>query len=135
MTTRAAMTPTSRALIGAAFILTASAALAFASPGVISQELASRVWGVILGAIVVLYANAAPKTLTPLARMRCDPATEQAVRRFSGWAIVVGGLGYAGAWLVAPLEHAQLLSIAVLGSALLLVMARYGLMLAGRRSD
>lgn len=126
MTSRSAGSPITRALLGAALILAASAALALASPGLIDEELARRLWGVIMGAVVVIYANAAPKALTPMARMRCDPATEQALRRFSGWAIVLGGLGYAGAWLLAPIESAALLAIAFLGSALLLVVVRYG---------
>lgn len=67
--------------------------------------------------------------------MRCDPAIEQSLRRFSGWAIVLGGLGYAGALLIAPLDRAPYLSIAFLGSALLLVLVRYGLNAAVRSAD
>lgn len=92
----------------------------------VGDDLARRLWGVLLGAVVIVYANAAPKTLPPLARMRCDPAAEQALRRFTGWALVAGGLGYAAAWLFAPLQSARLLAAGSLGGALLLVVLRYG---------
>jgi hypothetical protein len=74
-----------------------------------------------------------PKALTPLASLRCDLATEQALRRFAGWALVLGGLGYASAWLVAPIESARYWAIAALGSALLLVVVRYGLIVMRRQ--
>ena len=44
--------------------------------------------------VVVVCANAIPKSLTSLARLRGSPAAEQAARRFAGWSLVLGGLGY-----------------------------------------
>jgi hypothetical protein len=125
MTDEAAGSPVARALVGAALIIGASAALSFASPQYISDELARRLVGVMLGLVVVIFANSAPKALTPFASMNCDPATEQALRRFTAWAIVVGGLGFAAIWMFAPLETVKLLSITFLGSALVLVALRY----------
>lgn len=124
-----APSPIARALLVAGVIMAASASLAYASPEYISTALAGRLFGTMLGAVVVFYANVVPKSLIPLARMRCDPATEQALRRFAGQALVLGGLGYAAASLLAPLGMARYLAIAALSSALLAVAIRYRLAL------
>ena len=125
MMVRFASSPIARGLLVAALILAASGALALASPEYVSDELAKRLVGIMLGVVVVVYSNAAPKALTPLALMRCDPAAEQSMRRFAGWALVLGGLGYAAVWLLAPLSNAGMLSVAVLGGALVAVVVRY----------
>jgi hypothetical protein len=124
--------PLVQALIGAALLLSLTAALTLLSPEYISTEFARRLLGVIMGCVVVLYANAVPKALTPLIRMRCSPAREQSIRRFYGWGLVLGGLGYAVAWLVAPLERANLLAAGLLGTALLAVVVRHLWAIVGR---
>lgn len=118
---RAAM---SRGLIVAGGLLGVSMTLQRLSPEHLSSESARRMMGVLLGAVVVVYANAVPKALTPLLRLHCDPAAEQAMRRFTGWSLVLGGAAYAVAWVMAPLEYANVLSAGLLGAALLLVVVR-----------
>lgn len=113
-----------RSLMIAGLLLGVSAALAFLSPEFISPGLAQRLLGALMGAVVVVYANAAPKALLPLDQLRCAPAAEQAKRRFTGWTLTLGGAAYALAWMIAPLEHANLISASLLGAALLLVVAR-----------
>jgi hypothetical protein len=127
--------PIAHGLVVAGLIIAASIALALASPEYVSDTLARRLLGGLLGVMVVLYANQVPKALTPLARLRCDPAKEQALRRFAGWALLVGGLGYATAWMFAPIASARLFAIAALGSALLLVVVRYGLVMGHDKRD
>lgn len=65
-----------------------------------------------------------PKALAPLIQMRCDPASEQAMRRFTGWTLALGGAGYAVTWIIAPLQHANALSGGRLCTALMVVIAR-----------
>ena len=110
--------PLGRALAGAAFIIGASALLRWAAPEYLSAEMARRLTGVLLGFVVVLYANAIPKSLVALARLRCSPAREQAARRFAGWSLVLGGLGYILAMLVAPLASMHLVGGATLAASL-----------------
>jgi len=76
-----------RGLIIAALLLAVSLLLAALSPDHLSPELARRLLGVLMGAVVVVYANAVPKALTPLILTRCDPGAEQAMRRFTGWSL------------------------------------------------
>jgi hypothetical protein len=56
--------------------------------------------------------------------MRCDPAAEQAMRRFAGWTLTLGGGAYAMAWLVAPLDRANPIAAGLLGTSLVLVVGR-----------
>lgn len=112
-----------RCLVIAGALLLASYALSRASPAIISVDCAQRVLGVMMGALVVLYANSAPKILPSLAAS-CSAQGEQTLRRFTGWALVLGGLGYMGAWLFAPIAHAAVIALALLGLAFALVVVR-----------
>jgi hypothetical protein len=111
-------------LVIAALMLAATAGLKYLSPGHISPDLTRRLLGVLLGVPAVIYANIAPKALSPLARMRCDPAAEQSMRRFSAWTLLVGGVAYMLTWAIAPLDLASTLATSILGGAVLLVIAR-----------
>lgn len=113
-----------RGLLVAGALLGAAAALGRLGPAQLGPGTARRLLGVLLGAVVIGYANAVPKALPSLLRMRCDPAADQALRRFTGWSLVLGGVGYALAWAVAPLAHANLLAAALLGTAVLAVVLR-----------
>jgi len=116
--------PLGRALFAAAMILGASAALKWATPDYLSPEWALRLTGALLGFVVVVYANVIPKSLTSLARLRGSPAAEQAARRFAGWSLVLGGLGYILAMLAAPLASMHLVGGAILAAALAVAMLR-----------
>lgn len=116
-----------RPLLGAALILAVSGALAWAAPEHISDELKQRLMAALLGAVVVIYANAIPKSLTALAQLRCSPEREQAARRFAGWSLVLGGINYMLAALFAPLGEMHLVGGSLLGVALLAAILRcYG---------
>ncbi|MEO5816757.1 MAG: hypothetical protein ABIT20_15900 [Gemmatimonadaceae bacterium] len=110
-------------VIVAGLLIGGSLTLKLLTPDVISRELALRLLGVMLGAFVVVYANAVPKMLPPI--MRGDAAAEQAMRRFTGWCLTLGGVAYAAAWIIAPLNRANLLAVASLGGAHLIVVARW----------
>lgn len=116
--------PLARSLIAAALIIGISAALAWLAPVYISSELSHRLLGALLGAVVVVYSNAIPKVLTARARRHAAPGADQAARRFAGWILVLGGFGYAFAWLLAPIAIAGLLGGAILATALLLAIVR-----------
>ena len=119
-----AAAPLKGALAGAAFILAATALLRWASPEYLSREMAGRLTGVLLGLVVVVYANAIPKSLVAMARLRCSPAREQAARRFAGWSLVLGGLGYVAAALAAPAASMHLVGGVILAVALAAAVLR-----------
>ena len=113
-----------RGLIIAALLLGISVTLKMLSPEYLSPELARRLLGALLGLVVIVYANAVPKALSPLIRMRCDPAAEQAIRRFTGWTLALGGVAYAVAWMIAPLQYANALAGGLLAFAVMVVITR-----------
>jgi hypothetical protein len=113
-----------RGLSAAALLLAAAAAIKLLLPTVLGAGPAQRLVGVLLGAVVVVFANAVPKTLTALSKLHCDPASEQAMRRFVGWSLTLGGVGYLLSWLLAPLESANLTGGVLLGTAFLVAVAR-----------
>ncbi len=76
-----------------------------------------------IGLVVVYFANLAPKTLEPLSES-CEPSRVQALQRFCGRSLVLGGFGYSLAWLVVPIDYAAITSMAILGTGVLLVAAR-----------
>jgi hypothetical protein len=98
-------------LLGAAYVLTAVVVKALRLHDAVSAEAAMRLMGVLMGLIVVILANAVPKRLVPLARLYCDPAREQALRRFAARVMLLGGLGFALAYAFAPIAIAPKLAV------------------------
>jgi hypothetical protein len=73
-------------------------------------EFGERTRGVFAGAFVVILSNAIPKQVSSA---RCV-----AMLRVAGWALVLGGLGYAMAWLLLPVVYANEAAVLVLLFAL-----------------
>lgn len=82
---------------------------------------AVRMNGMLMGALLVGWANTVPKKLVPLDRLSCNPAREQTLRRFAGWAMVLGGMGYLLAFAFAPIAIAGTLAICLLAPAVVAV--------------
>jgi hypothetical protein len=98
--------------------------LALVLGAVTDADLSRRATMVILGVFFAFTGNGMPKTLTPLAAMRCDPARVQAFQRFAGWTWVLTGLAFAGVWLLLPLGLAKPVSVIVLMSGMLAIAAQ-----------
>lgn len=114
--------PLCRGLLAAALLLGTSAALAWLTPAYLDRDTEHRLLGALLGAMVVVYANAIPKAV--IARTRCAPAVVQAARRFTGWALVIGGIGYMAASLLAPIGISGMLAGLTLGTAVVVAALR-----------
>lgn len=124
-----------RSLLFAVGMIGAALALAFLTPAYVSRDLSQRLFGIMLGVFVVAYANAVPKKLRPLVELRCDPVREQAIRRVTGWSMVLGGTGYGLAWILAPVKVAWVLAPALLATALLVAVGSYVVGMAKGRRD
>ncbi len=79
----------------------------------------------LIGAFIAWMGNTIPKRLTPLDRLRCDPARAQAFFRLAGWIWVLAGLAMIGAWLALPLDVAGFVTLTVVPAAMLLVAWRW----------
>lgn len=106
-------------LIGLAVVVT------LLTPTYLDRALGQRILLAAIGAMVAFYGNTAAKALPPLAQLRCDPAVEQGLRRFTAWSLTLGGIGYALAWLVLPLGIANGVAMALLGVPMVVVVARW----------
>ena len=114
--------PIRRALAVAALYLLAALTLnELRLHQVIGADAVQRLMGVLMGTVVIATANLIPKRLVPLARVSCDPAREQTLRRFCGRVLVLGGLGYTLAYALAPIAIASTLAICLLAPAALAV--------------
>jgi hypothetical protein len=113
---RKAVAEINRAVIIAGGILAVPLASSLAKAAGIgdSHDVGMRVPMVLTGLALVLTGNSAPKTLTPLAAMRCDPARVQAFQRFFGVTCVLTGFAFAVAWLALPVDVANLVGMAVI---------------------
>ena len=110
--------PIRRALAVAALYLLAALMLTqLRLHEVIGGETVQRLMGVLMGTVVIASANLIPKRLVPLARVSCDPAREQTLRRFCGRVLVLGGRGYTLAYALAPIAIASTLAICLLAPA------------------
>jgi hypothetical protein len=97
-----------QALVVAGFMLLIGVAARTGFLGVDTQD---RAIGVIIGLVLAVFANELPKKLPPLTHG--DPVRIQKYQRFAGWTFMLAGLGSALVWLVAPIEIANPLSIAL----------------------
>lgn len=80
------------------------------------QSYAERASGVLMGVTVMFFANVIPK--------RAASASGLALRRVLGWTLVLGGLAYALAWLLLPLDYASDAAMAMLFAAVIYAISR-----------
>lgn len=102
-----------------------AAALA-SSAELVSTDFPDRVAGVGTGLILALFSNVLAKRIAGAA----SPGKEGA-KRFMGLAMVLAGLVYAGAFLLAPIDLAPLIGVGVVATAMIVTALRF---LAGRKA-
>jgi len=86
--------------------------------------IAERVVGVTIGGFLMFMGNSIPKVLTPISKMRCDPARAQAVQRYAGRVFVLAGLAITIGWLATPIDVAPIVMLAAAGTSMVLVVPR-----------
>ncbi len=103
-----------RGLFGASLMLGTALAFALAKDlGIINDNIAGRLAGVITGAILIITGNNLPKTIRSLAAQKCNPARVITAERFLGFTLVLAGFTYGAVWLFAPLDPAQTFSFLI----------------------
>lgn len=107
-----------RSLVAAGLFCQGAIVIKSLSPE-LGTDLAHRLFGVLAGALVIFMGNAIPKTLPRKAPRH--PVAEQTKRRFAGWSLTLGGLGYMLAWMLAPIENANGIAACFLGASFLVM--------------
>ena len=114
------MSTSMRSAVGAIAVASATVAVAVglrvanAYGMAIDHETRTRIVTAMFGLVVVWSGNMMPKTLTPLAQLRCDPAHYQARVRRAGWAFVLAGLGWSLSWLLLSMPAAMPMAMLLL---------------------
>ena len=126
---------TSFAVALAALLLGTAAALSYAQRlDLIGPDAARRTVQVLVGLILAAYANLMPKDVGPWRGSVFAVARAQSALRVGGWSMTLAGLVYAALWAFAPLPFADVASIIVVASAMLITMGYGGWMLLACRS-
>ncbi len=120
--------------LGVLFLGTA-AALAYAqSLDIIGPDAAKRTVQVMSGLILAAYSNLMPKEVGRWRASAIAMARAQTALRVGGWSMTLAGLTYAGLWAFAPLAFANIASMAVVASAMLITISYGGWTLLACRS-
>ncbi len=126
---------TSSALALAVLLLGTAAALSYAQGlDLIGPDAARRTMQVMIGLMLAAYANLMPKDVGRWRASALAVARAQSALRVGGWSMTLAGLAYAGLWAFAPLAIADVASMAVVASAMLITMGYGGWMLLACRS-
>lgn len=89
--------------VGGALLLTLAR-----KQGMIDAETAQRGTMVLIGMGIAVIGNRMPKMAgIPPAHSLTLAALQQSVHRVGGWAMMLGGVGYAVLWALAPRDVAQ----------------------------
>ncbi len=86
-----------------------------------AKALAIRAGGVTVGALLLLYGNAHPKMLLPVADDPHDPEAVDRLQRNAAWAYVIAGALIGLVWLFLPVTLATIVTLAILGGVVLQV--------------
>jgi hypothetical protein len=120
----------------AVLILGMAAGLKYAqSLALVGPEAAKRTLQVTIGLMLAAYANLMPKDLGPWRASARAMATSQSALRVGGWSMTLAGLVYAGLWAFAPLAFADVASMVVVASAMVITMGYAGRTLLACRSS
>ena len=84
-----------------------------------STDWSERAAMAMSGVALLVLGNAIPKTLTPLASQRCDPARLQRLQRLAGWTWVASGAALVAIWLMVPIETADTATLLIVPAAIL----------------
>lgn len=93
----------------------------FENLGVLSHETVDRTIQIVIGLGLAVYSNFTPKQIGKAGSPQAE-AWKASVLRVTGWSMALAGLAYAGLWAFAPMTIANIASVAVVMSALVLTV-------------
>ncbi len=93
----------------------------FENRGMLSEEFVNRTIQVIIGLMLAVYSNFTPKQIGKAGSPAAE-AWKASVLRVCGWSMALAGLAYAALWAFAPMTIANIASVAVVMSALVITV-------------
>jgi hypothetical protein len=109
-------------LVLAGLILFAAAGGMF---GLFSDEVSERATGILINLVMIIFANAMPKTESKSCLEPERSPDWRGVRMFAAWSLILGSLGYIAAWVFAPLDQAPFIAMVPMGAGVLAMAARF----------
>lgn len=101
--------------------------------GFIEEETMKHSVQVLTGLMLAGYSNFTPKQIGRAGTPQQE-AYKQRLLRVSGWSMVLAGLAYAGLWAFAPLDVANIASVAVVLTAMVITLGYAARTVAACRS-
>ena len=95
--------------------------------GLYGEELASRSTGVLMGLVIILFANAMPKTEADSSLASERSPRWRGVRLFAAWSLILGAIGFIAAWIFAPIDIAAYIAIIPMLTGVLAMAARFAI--------
>ena len=110
------------ALIFSAAFLAIAAGLSYARTlGYLSDEFVKRTVQVLIGLGLAAWSNFTPKQIGSPGSPQAE-AWKQRVLRVTGWSMALAGLAYAVLWAFAPMNVANIASVAVVATAMVITV-------------
>lgn len=111
-------------LAGAVLVGTLLLTVAHKPFGLIDSETTTRGVMVIIGLMLAVIGNSMPKKQEgPPAQSVGEISLRQSITRVGGWAMLLGGLIWAGLWAFAPRDLAPIGGSAAVGTGVIVMLA------------
>jgi hypothetical protein len=125
------------AVVFAALMMGIPLALTLArSYGVVDDvDLGRRSTGALIGVFLAMLGNVMPKNLPPLSSTGGDGARQQAFHRRAGWTWALCGLASATGWLALPIDYAEIATVVLVITALVLTIVHLSRLSRPRKNE
>lgn len=120
----------------AVLLVGTSAGLKYAeSLDLIEPDTVKRLVQVMIGLMLATYANLMPKDIGKWPASPVAVKRAQSALRVGGWSLTLAGLAYAALWALAPMDFANIASMVIVVTAMLVTMGYGGWTLLACRAQ
>lgn len=112
-----------QALFFAGLIFSVSFLIRFSDVVGLAGGEVERQAGAVMGIILIWFGNVLPKNHLPGCES-CATHGRYAMRRFAGSMVMIGGAIQAFAWIIAPIEYANIIAMTGVAGSLIIIILR-----------
>lgn len=111
-------------LFGASLVIAGALLISLGGQtGWLGDVAGDRLFGVMLGLVLVVTGNFLPKTVRPITQRHCGSVRLARFERRAGWIFVLAGLVHIAIWIFAPADSANPAAMMIVAAALCLIAA------------